>query len=181
MQLKRILSHQGVRKYGPYWILAISVVLSAWFFLGSDYRIEKMLTQNEWHTRSLSRIEPAAFDDVPDLSSSYTTSATVFLPNHSYSRQTDVLLRGKSEDVKVKLIIAEQGKWSVSGGYLTLQPTSFSDVTSGNNESFTTQEMDLLRAFYKLNVLQIRRIDKINNSTLMLTSLNYGSIVLTNK
>ena len=74
--------------------------------------------------------------------------------------------------------ISETGKWDVSDNYLLVSPTKFRNVSQSQSQEFTQEELELVTQFFKMEAQQSRRVDIVNNKTLLLTSLNYGSTVL---
>lgn len=74
--------------------------------------------------------------------------------------------------------ISESGDWDVSDNYLLVSPTEFKDVSSTQSKDFTPQQLDLITQLFKMDSEQSRRIDIVNEKTLLLTSLNHGSTVL---
>jgi transmembrane regulatory protein ToxS len=74
--------------------------------------------------------------------------------------------------------ISETGKWDVSDNYLLVSPTKFRNVSQSQNQEFTKEELELATQFFKMEAQQSRRVDIVNNKTLLLTSLNHGSTVL---
>ena len=74
--------------------------------------------------------------------------------------------------------ISESGEWSISGNYLLISPIEFKDVSSAYTKDFTPEQLQLITQLFKVDAQQSRRIDVVNDKTLLLTSLNHGSTVL---
>ena len=74
--------------------------------------------------------------------------------------------------------ISETGDWDVSDNYLLVTPKQFKDVSNSKSSDFTPEQLKLITQFFKLDAEQSRRIDIVNDKTLLLTSLSHGSQVL---
>ncbi len=66
----------------------------------------------------------------------------------------------------------------MSANYLLVSPTEFKDVSSAQSKDFTQEQLDLITQLFKMDSEQSRRVDIVNDKTLLLTSLNHGSTVL---
>lgn len=166
------------KKYLPFFLLAISLLTSSWFYWGSDFKTEQILTSREWQSNSVTRIE-AEIDNVGPLKRSDMTSNVVYLPNKTYSKVTVLSLYSETtKELPMNIHISESGTWDVSGGYLLSNPIEFKDITSNMNQDFTKAQLNIIKRVYKMDAQQSRRIDVINDKTLLLTSLNHGSSVL---
>lgn len=75
------------------------------------------------------------------------------------------------------LHISESGTWNISGGYLLTEPGEFKDITSGSNKDFQKKQLTAIRKMFRMDARQSRRIDVLNEKSLLLTSLTYGSTI----
>ncbi|MCW8327588.1 regulatory protein ToxS [Photobacterium sp. SDRW27] len=168
-----------IRKYWAFIVLAISVIFSTWLYFSSDYKQEQLLMSREWQSTSVSRIEPMQLDQsqLGMLRRVEQSSHVVYLPNKTYSRITLLKLFSDNEQ-PLTLHISESGKWDISGGYLLTEPLEFKDITSGRNEDFQKRHLTIVKQVFRMDAQQSRRIDVINEKSLLLTSLTYGSNIL---
>lgn len=164
-------------KYWAFMLLSASVIFSIWLYYNSDYKQEQLLMSQEWQTNTISRIEPTKLDDLGMLRQVEQTSHVIYLPNHTYSRITQMKLFSDNTRPLV-LHIAELGHWDISGGYLQTEPLEFKDVASGQNQDFQPEHLQIIKQIYRMDAQQSRRIDIINDKSILLTSLDYGSNIL---
>ncbi|WDY53246.1 regulatory protein ToxS [Vibrio fluvialis] len=167
------------RKFTSF-LLFISAAFSAWFYWGSDLKIEQVLTSREWQSKMVTLIgNKQQNDSVGPLRRVDMTSNVKYLPNGTYVRVSIVKLYAVDKTVPEDVInISESGDWDVSDNYLLVSPTEFKDVSSTQSKDFTPQQLDLITQLFKMDSEQSRRIDIVNEKTLLLTSLNHGSTVL---
>lgn len=171
-----------IRRFLPFLLLLVSVAASAWFFLCEDVRTANHLMSREWKSRTINQIEKSAFRDTKGLTEINQQVHMVFLPDQTYSRVTQIVLKNQLEGAEVVMSISESGNWEVSGGYLKLKLTDIKDVTTGDTADFSEQDLEFVRTFYKLGAEKVRRVDVLEDrNALLLTSLNHGSLVLYNK
>lgn len=171
-----------LKRLAPFVALFFSVIGSAWYFLGEDLRISTHLMSREWTSRTINHIEKSAFRDMNGLTEIDQQVNMVFLPDHTYSRVTQILLKNEVQNTQAVMSISESGVWEVSGGYLKLKLTDLKDVTTGDTAEFSSEDLNFVRTFYKLSAEKVRRVDVLEDrSALLLTSLNHGSLVLFNK
>lgn len=168
---------QLLKQYWAFIILALSAIFSTWLYFSSDYKQEQLLMSREWQSTSVSRIEPMQLDELGMLRRVEQSSHVVYLPNQTYSRITLLKLFSESEQ-PLTLHISESGKWDISGGYLLTEPLEFKDITSGQNEDFQKRHLTIVKQVFRMDAQQSRRIDIINEKSLLLTSLTYGSNIL---
>ncbi|WP_428455846.1 regulatory protein ToxS [Photobacterium makurazakiensis] len=165
-----------MKKYWAIILLALSTVFSVWLYYSSNYKQEQLLMSREWQSVSVSRIE-TEIDELGMLRRVEQNSHVVYLPNKTYSRITLVKLFSDSEQ-PLTLHISESGEWSVSGGYLLTEPKEFKDITSGQNNDFKNSHLEIVKQLIRMDAQQSRRIDVMNEKSILLTSLSYGSSIL---
>lgn len=161
-------------------LLLISVAFSAWFYWGSDIKLEQVLSSREWQSKMVTLIESKQqSQSVGPLRRVDVSSNVKYLPNGTYLRVSVVKLYAVDKTVPENVInISESGNWEVSDNYLLVSPTEFKDVSSAQSKDFTQEQRDLITQLFKMDSEQSRRVDIVNNKTLLLTSLNHGSTVL---
>ncbi|MCD9551043.1 hypothetical protein GLP31_00940 [Photobacterium carnosum] len=166
-----------LHRYWPFLILISSIVLCSWVYFSTDYKQQQLLMSREWQSTTISQIESLPQDSLQVLRKVKQSSNMVFLPNHTYSRIT-ILELHSDEPQPLMIHISESGRWDVSGGYLLTEPLEFKDITSGSNHNFDSKQLKIIRDIFRMNAQESRRIDTINEQTLLLTSLTHGSKVL---
>nr|WP_086937510.1 regulatory protein ToxS [Thaumasiovibrio occultus] len=180
MPIKKLF---GVFKHIWHWLLLIaSLGASAWYYLDSDHRIERMLSQNKWQSAEASNIELKAgfmpLGPLEGLNRLEQTTQMVFMPNRSFSRFTHLILQREDDSVPLQVHISETGHWEVSGGYLQMEISDFSDVVSSHTDTFSDEELAFIRQYYLIDSKQSRRVDVLSPQTILLTSLNNGSRIM---
>ncbi|HAS62792.1 MAG TPA: hypothetical protein DCS35_09520 [Vibrio sp.] len=160
-------------------LLAISTLFSGWLYWGSSIQVEKTITSKEWQSKMVTVIsEEVQEEAVGPLRKVDVTSNVKYLPNGSYIRVATVRLFANNEQSDNVINISETGKWEISDNYLLISPTEFKDVSSANSKDFTDKQLLLIKQLFKMDAQQSRRIDVVNEKTLLLTSLSHGSTVL---
>ncbi len=170
-----------MKRYSPFLLLLLTLVGSCWVFLGEDVRTSNLLLSREWKSNTVNYIEESTYRNVTGLTATEQHSNMVFLPNNTYSRDTQIVLKNEVDNIRVIMSVSESGKWEVSGGYLRLTLGELKDVTTGDTSEFSKDDLALVRTFYRMGAEKVRRIDVLSNTALLLTSLNHGSMVLYNQ
>ncbi|MGD8233346.1 regulatory protein ToxS [Vibrio sp. TRT 1302] len=160
-------------------LLILSAVFSGWLYWGSDLKVEQVLTSNEWQSKMVTVIAAKIPDDsVGPLRKANVVSNVKYLPNNTYIRVATVRLYGNDTENESIINISETGTWDISDNYLLVSPTEFKDVSSAQSKDFTEDQLSLITQLFKMDAQQSRRIDIVNDKTLLLTSLSHGSTVL---
>ncbi|WP_114767695.1 regulatory protein ToxS [Vibrio rhodolitus] len=160
-------------------LLALSASFSAWVYWGSDIQVEKAITSKEWQSKMVTVItEGMREESVGPLRKVDVVSNVKYLPNGTYIRVATVRLFANSEQSDSVINISESGHWEISDNYLLISPTEFKDVSSPNSADFSETQLQLIKQLFKMDAQQSRRIDIVNEKTLLLTSLSHGSTVL---
>ncbi|MGR5212141.1 regulatory protein ToxS [Vibrio rotiferianus] len=160
-------------------VLAVSALFSSWLYWGSDLKVEQVLTSNEWQSTMVTVIT----DNLPDntvgpLRRVNVESNVKYLPNGDYIRVANIKLFAHGSSAESSINISERGRWEVSDNYLLVSPSEFKDISSSQSKDFTEEQLRLITQIFRLDAEQSRRIDVVNEKTLLLTSLNHGSTVL---
>lgn len=160
-------------------VLAVSVLFSSWLYWGSDLKVEQLLTANEWQSTMVTVITDSLPDDtVGPLRRVNVESNVKYLPNGDYIRVANIKLFAQGSTAESTINISEKGRWEVSDNYLLVSPSEFKDISSSQSKDFSEAQLRLITQIFKLDAEQSRRIDVVNEKTLLLTSLNHGSSVL---
>ena len=158
-------------------IFLISLVFSAWLYLDSDLKVEQLLSSREWQSRIVTKLERDR--SVGPLTRVDVSSNMKYLPNGNYIRVSVMkLFAQEAKEPDSVINISETGDWDVSDNYLLVTPKQFKDVSNSKSSDFTPEQLKLITQFFKLDAEQSRRIDIVNDKTLLLTSLSHGSQVL---
>lgn len=160
-------------------ILGLSCLLSFWLYSNSGIQIERALTAKEWQSKMVTLID----DELPEtpvgpLRRADVTSNVKYLPNGTYIRVSIIRLYADESESYTAINISESGDWQISDSYLLVSPLEFKDVSSSQKQDFTDEQLILIKQLFKLDSQQSRRIDIVNEKTLLLTSLSHGSTVL---
>ncbi|CAE6952715.1 Transmembrane regulatory protein ToxS [Vibrio sp. B1REV9] len=162
-------------------LLAVSVLFSCWLYWGSDLKLEQVLTSNEWQSNMVTLIvdDVSSDSEVGPLRRVNVESNVKYLPNGDYIRVANIKLFAQDGDTADSTInISERGRWEISDNYLLVSPSEFKDVSASQSKDFSEAQLRLITQIFKLDAEQSRRIDVVNEKTLLLTSLNHGSTVL---
>ncbi|MCL9782846.1 regulatory protein ToxS [Vibrio sp. S4M6] len=163
-------------------LLGLSILFSGWLYWGSDLKVEQILTSQEWQSNMVTVIDTKLPEEaIGPIKKGTLISNVKYLPNGTYIRSSVARLYAE-ENGKVVLAnvinISEAGKWSISDDYLIVSPTEFKDVTSAETKEFTQKQLHLITQLIRMDAQQSRRIDVVNDKTLLLTSLGHGSTLL---
>ena len=161
-------------------LLVLSALFSGWLYWGSDLKVEQVLTSNEWQSKMVTVItDKLQEESVGPLRKVDVSSNVKYLPNNTYIRVATVRLYSGNDKSQESIInISETGEWDISDNYLLVSPTEFKDVSSAQSKDFTEAQLELITQIFKMDAQQSRRIDIVNDKTLLLTSLSHGSTVL---
>ncbi|EPN8460351.1 regulatory protein ToxS [Vibrio cidicii] len=161
-------------------LLVASSLFSAWLYWGSDLKVEQILAANEWQSNMVTVINDELNPDgsVGPLRKVTVTSNVKYLPNGNYIRVAMLKLFSHESSQEVTISISESGQWDVSDNYLLVTPKEFKDISSSKSQDFSEAQLKVITKVFKMDAQQSRRIDIVNEKTLLLTSLNHGSTVL---
>jgi transmembrane regulatory protein ToxS len=101
-----------------------------------------------------------------------------YLPNNSYIRMSVIKVHNDANHSEFRIDMSEKGTWSFTDGYLLISPTEFKDRSSKQNQDFTQDQLDIVTQFFKMDAQQSRRVDVVNQNTLLLTGLSHDSVTL---
>lgn len=158
--------------------LLISTLFSAWLYWGSDYKERQLLKTYEWQSKLTTYIEQKQLADFGPLRKVDVTSNVKYLPNNSYIRLSVIRLYAVNDQPETTVSISETGTWELSDDYLLLSPTEFKDMSSNTSKEFTPEQLGVITQFFKMDAQQSRRVDIVDNKTILLTGLNHDSILL---
>ncbi|EEZ00588.1 transmembrane regulatory protein ToxS [Vibrio sp. RC586] len=160
-------------------ILLFSLLFSGWLYWGSDLKLEQVLVSREWQSKMVSLIKTNSNNPaMGPLSRVDVTSNMKYLPNRTYVRVSTVKLYSDGIKAESTINISESGEWDISDNYLLLTPTQFKDISSNQSKDFTDEQLQLITQLFKMDAQQSRRVDIVNEKTILFTSLNHGSTVL---
>lgn len=169
------------KKYAFLGLLVICVIAFN-RFQHSDYRIEKILTSNKWHSSDEIYISPSMVDNnewkMGEFSTFYVDSNIKYLTNMTYIRESYIELHRQDSDEVIKINIADLGSWSVNDGYIFIEPDEYIDIGTSSNKDMDTQRLMMFKQLFEMETKQIRHLDKINRKTLLLTGIDNSSRVM---
>nr|MUJ87046.1 transmembrane regulator ToxS [Vibrio cholerae] len=99
-------------------------------------------------------------------------------PNGTYLRVSIVKLFSDDNSAESVINISEFGEWDISDNYLLVTPVEFKDISSNQSKDFTDEQLQLITQLFKMDAQQSRRVDIVNERTILFTSLSHGSTVL---
>jgi transmembrane regulatory protein ToxS len=169
------------KRFWPALLVILSLIFSGWIYYGSDYKLSQLLMSKEWQITLNTRISPNQHELASLGMVSYIdqTSHMVYLPNHTYSRVTQLKIYTREVNTPpVNLQISESGNWNLSGHYLITQPIEFKDITSGVNTDVKSLHLEVMKNIFELSAEQSQHVTVLNSNALLLSSLTYGSTVL---
>ncbi|CAM2773578.1 regulatory protein ToxS [Vibrio rarus] len=160
-------------------LLAISTVISGWLFWGSNVKIEQVLTAREWQTHLVAFVHSEQADKkLGKLRKVNITSNVKYWPNGEYMRVSRIQLFGTTKNSPHTLNITESGSWQLSDNYLLIDLKDFKQSSAIDNQEFSEAHLNIIKQVLLTDAQQSRRVDIINNNSILLTSLDHGSRVL---
>lgn len=161
-------------------VLGVSLLVSAWIYWGSESKLEQVLSAKEWQANLYTyvHVEPEMAQRFGEINKVHVNSNVKYLPNSTYVRVSRVSLINASGEKVVSIDVSESGTWELSDNYLLLDPTEFKDSPVIGAHEFNEEQLSLITQAFRIDAQQSRRVDIINNNSILLTSLGHGSQVL---
>lgn len=162
-----------MKKIVPITVLII-VLAASWTYWNSDKKIEQTLISKEWQSTTIAYMN--LWDQkISSLDKAVITSTVKYLPNKSYIKNSTLIFSSNNVQDPVEITISESGQWGVSDNYLIVDATSFKDISTKPVILISPEQVDELKKLFKISSQQSRKIDVIDDRTLLLTSLGHGS------
>ncbi|WP_428772079.1 regulatory protein ToxS [Vibrio sp.] len=161
-------------------LIAASILVSGWIYWNNEFQVERLLTSHEWQSKMVTVVLPSQAEPaVGPLRQADVNSNVKYLTNGTYIRVATARLYTDNSDNESVIFISETGDWSISDNYLLISPTSFKDDSSPQSKKdFTQEQLQVIAQLFRMEAEQSRRVDVVNDKTLLLTSLNHGSTVM---
>lgn len=159
-------------------IIALAVALiGSWNYWQGDIKLKQELTSREWQSTTIAYMN---FWDqkIQHLDKASISSTVKYLPNQTYIKNSTLIFTSKDIEKPVEIVISESGNWELSDHYLIVDASEFKDISTTPITQITPAQVEKLKTLFKINAQQSRKIDVINNRTLLLTSLANGSTIL---
>ncbi|GLT15668.1 regulatory protein ToxS [Vibrio algivorus] len=159
-------------------IIALAVALiGSWNYWQGDIKLKQELTSREWQSTTIAYMN---FWDqkIQHLDKASISSTVKYLPNQTYIKNSTLIFTSKDIEKPVEIVISESGNWELSDHYLIVDASEFKDISTTPITQITPAQVEKLKTLFKINAQQSRKIDVINNRTLLLTSLAHGSTIL---
>ncbi|HCH01679.1 MAG TPA: hypothetical protein DEV85_07295 [Vibrio sp.] len=159
-------------------IIALVVALiGSWNYWQGDIKLKQGLTSREWQSTTIAYMN---FWDqkIQHLDKASISSTVKYLPNQTYIKNSTLIFTSKDIEKPVEIIISESGNWELSDHYLIVDASEFKDISTTPITQITPEQVEKLKTLFKINAQQSRKIDVVNDRTLLLTSLAHGSTVL---
>lgn len=164
-------------------LLIASALFSQWLYWGSNSKIEQVLTSREWQTNLTTYVFSDIFsqqleDSVSSLNKVKLLSNVRYLSNGTYIRWSLMQLFDDEGELYYGVDIQENGVWQLSDHYLLVEPKEFKNSSTSESSDFTEDQLNMIKQVFIMDSQQSRRIDIINDNSILLTSLGHGSRVL---
>ena len=158
-------------------IVLVITLVASWIYWQSDSKAKQTLTSKEWQSTTIAYM---SFWDqkINSLDKATITSTVKYLPNQTYIKNSTLIFSSKEVKKPIELTIAESGHWDLSDLYLIVDPTEFKDISTKPVPQISSEQVMELKKLFKISSQQSRKIDIIDERTLLLTSLSHGSTVL---
>ncbi|WP_038150128.1 regulatory protein ToxS [Vibrio litoralis] len=159
-------------------IIALVVALiGSWNYWQGDIKLKQKLTSKEWQSTTIAYMN---FWDqkIQHLDKASISSTVKYLPNQTYIKNSTLVFTSKDIEKPVEIVISESGNWELSDHYLIIDASEFKDISTTPITQITPEQVEKLKTLFKINAQQSRKIDVVNDRTLLLTSLAHGSTVL---
>lgn len=160
-------------------MLMASVIFSSWLNWRSDFKMQQEVASREWQSKTITLLKDTdSHQQIGPLRKVEITSNVKYLPNGTYLRVSRIILFTADNSTQSIINMSETGNWEINANYLLVSPIQFKNISQNQNSEFTQQDLDLITKFFEMEAEQSRRVDIVNEKTLLLTSLNHGSTVL---
>lgn len=161
-------------------LLALSTLFSGWLYWNNHTELENILSSREWSSNIVAVVAANEHTDsnLGPLSRLEQVSHVRYLPNGEYIRESTLRLFGSDANNLTIYKVSEKGDWLMSDNYLLITPKTFQDAQSAQSNEFTQSQLALIKQFLRLDAQQSRRVDVVDDKTLLLTNLNQASTLL---
>lgn len=167
-----------------YILLGVILLLAMGFnrYQHSDFRTEKILTSNKWHSMTEVYISPKTVQQnnfkLGPVSKMDLNSNIKYLTNKTYIRESYIKLYNHDNEELAEINIADLGKWSSKDGYIFAEPQEYIDISSEEQKGLSKEEIEVFKKLFEMETRQIRHLDKVNRNTILLTGIDNSSRVL---
>lgn len=158
-------------------VIFIAAIIGSFLYWNGDGKIKQKLLSQEWHSTTIAYMSLWEHD-ASSLDKAVITSTVKYLPNHTYLKNSTLVFSSQNIKEPVEITIAEAGQWDLSDNYLIVEPTEFKDISTKPITQISAEHADTLKKLFKISSQQSRKIDVIDDRTLLLTSLGHGSTLL---
>ncbi|OEF24003.1 regulatory protein ToxS [Vibrio rumoiensis] len=161
-------------------IALIITVIGVWLFWNGDSKVKQLLTSREWQSTTIAYM---TFWDqkISTLDKAVITSTIKYLPNNTYLKISTLVFSSKNITAPIEINISESGGWELSDHYLVVTSDQFKDISTKPVTEISPAQVDELKKLFKISSQQSRRVDVVNEKTLLLTSLGHGSTILSSQ
>ncbi|MGO2508797.1 MAG: regulatory protein ToxS [Vibrio hibernica] len=156
--------------------LAGSIIFSSWAYWHSDFKLKHLLESREWQSVSIAHM--SEWESSSSIDKARILSNVKYLPNGTYLKISALSLYSKQLKDPAELSISESGQWDLSDNYIIITPKDFKDTSSISPSGLPKKQLDKITELFKMSSQQSRKIDVINDNTLLFTTLGNGSTVL---
>lgn len=175
--LKPFVIKEAIMKKRISFVVLVMVLIGSWNYWQGDSKLKQQLTSREWQSTTIAYMN---FWDqtIQDLDKAKISSTVKYLPNQNYIKNSTLVFTSKNIEKPVEIVISESGSWELSDHYLIVESSEFKDISTTPITQISPAQVEKLKTLFKINAQQSRKIDVLNERTLLLTSLSHGSTVL---
>ncbi len=165
-----------MKKTLPILALIGSIILSLWLhFSGS--KIERLLTSREWQSAVVADVASWS-KNVTNIEKVRIDSTVKYLANGTYVKASELKLFLAGSEQPANVSFSETGHWTLNDDYLLVNPIDFKKISTDPNKILTSDDLKRIKELFMISAQLSRRIDVLNEHSIMLTSLTHGSTVL---
>lgn len=164
-------------------ILAMTSIMVIPLFFYANNNISSLdkshLTAKSWHSNATIFVpneevynESFVFNK---LHSAMIDSEFRYLNDKSYIQNSFVEVFDDNNNVLFSLELSNMGKWKYDQGYLFLEAGDVHDIATVRQDYITQKDIERLKDIFIIDMLQVRKIDRISEDTMLMTSVENDS------
>ena len=157
----------------------ISIPLGFYSYNNSDSLEQSHLTSKSWHSNVTIFVpkeelynEDFVFNKVH---SAMIDSEFKYLNDKSYIQNSFVEVFDDNDNILFSLELSNIGKWKYDQGYLFLEAGDVHDIATVRQNYITQKHIERLKDVFIIDMLQVRKIDRISENTMLMTSVDNDS------
>ncbi|MDB1125395.1 regulatory protein ToxS [Vibrio algarum] len=156
----------------------ISIPLGFYAY-NSDSPEQSNLTSKNWHSNVTIFVpKEEGYNEEFVLSkvhSAIIDSDFKYLNDKSYIQNSFVEVFDSNNNILFSLELSNMGKWEYDQGYLFLEAGDVHDIATVRKDYITQKDIERLKDIFIVDMLQVRKIDRISEDTMLMTSVENDS------